>query len=269
MELSDLIDPLTGQALTVGLAAIRVSVAFILLPLFSEQLIPPLIRNAIFLALAVIVVLLHPAVDVESLSPVLWLRLIGKEVLLGVSLGVFFGFFLWAFEAAGQIIDSQIGMNMAQIFDPLEGHETSLIGSFMGRFMNYAFVALGGLMFFVGLVMQSYATWPIDQHLPQLEWSSLELFKGEVSELFGLMLIVAGPALVLAFMIDVCMGLINRESQQFNVFFLSMPLKTLATVFVLVLSLGFLVDLMVLKITESNSDTFNKIHRLIDGKPTP
>jgi type III secretion protein T len=259
VELAVTIDQLSSQALTIGLAAIRVSVAFILLPLFSEQLIPPLIRNAIFLAVAVMVVILHPVIDVTQFTPLMWLQMIAKEAFLGVCLGAFFGLFLWAFEAAGQIIDSQIGMNMAQVFDPLEGHETSLIGSFIGRFINYIFIAMGGLMYFTGIIMQSYGLWPIDSALPDIPLASVRIFEVLSADLFALIVVVAGPFLVIAFLIDICMGMINRESQQFNVFFLSMPLKTLAAVFVLILSLGYLMDLLVDKTLEHNASVLQMI----------
>ncbi len=65
-------------------------------------------------------------------------------------IGVFFGLYLWAFEAAGVVIDMQIGASFALFFDPIIGNEVTLIGSFLGRWASYVFLAAGGLMLLVG-----------------------------------------------------------------------------------------------------------------------
>jgi len=246
MNLDLIAEDFTLFAVTIALSTIRIAVAFTLVPIFADDLIPPLVRNSIYISFAVICVLLQPAVDISSFTILTWLIVVAKEFMVGLAIGVLFGSFLWAFEAAGQIIDAQIGMNMAQVYDPIEGHQTSLLGTFLGRFVNYMFLAVGGLTYFVSLIFESYHVWPLASSTPNLFGTNiLQLFEQEYVDLFELIVIVASPVLVICFMIDLCMGLINRESQQFNVYFLSMPLKTLAAVLILAMGLSFIVDQLV------------------------
>lgn len=109
MELLGVFDDFSTQALTIGLATLRIVVAFLLIPLFANDLIPALVRNAIFVSLAIMTVILQPPVDFESLSVLHWFSLVAKEIFIGMAIGIFFGIHLWAFDAAGQIIDTQIG----------------------------------------------------------------------------------------------------------------------------------------------------------------
>jgi len=124
-------DTLSSQVLLLALSATRIAVAFLLLPLFSNELIPALVRNSIFITLALIAIIVQPVVDVEALGTADWIALFAKEVFIGLVIGVFFGVYLWAFEAAGVLIDTQVGSSIAQIFDPLSGESVGQL-SFYG-----------------------------------------------------------------------------------------------------------------------------------------
>ncbi|MBX2884933.1 MAG: type III secretion system export apparatus subunit SctT [Granulosicoccus sp.] len=244
MELLEQYDVLSSQVLLLALSATRIAVAFLMLPLFSNELIPALVRNSIFLTLALIAVVVQPAIDVQVLDSAAWISLFAKEVMIGIVVGVFFGVYLWAFEAAGVLIDTQIGSSMAMIFDPLSGHEVTLFGEFLSLWVNYLFMAAGGLLLLNGAVLESYVLFPLNEPLDGLRMASVRLFEAEYSSFFTLMLMLASPIVVVIFAIDVCMGLINRYAQQLNVLFLSMSLKALAALLVLIILMPFLVDLL-------------------------
>jgi type III secretion protein T len=248
MDGFDIIHYLSVNALIISLAATRVAVIFLLLPLFSSELVPPLVRNAFFLALALLASIVQPLVDLSNLSTIDWVLLFVKEGMVGIVIGVFFGIFLWAFETAGQVIDNQIGASVAQVQDPLTGSQTTLIGSFIGRLANYIFVTAGGLMLLSGILLESFYYWPIDQKLPELDNAGLALIGAEFSYYFQLAMLIAAPMIIAIFLIDIMMGLINRYAQQFNVFFLSLSLKMLAAISMLFITIITLVELLIYEI---------------------
>jgi len=250
MAAPDIFTPLAGQAVTVALATTRIAVAFLVLPLFSSETVPALVRNAIFVALAIVTIAVQPEVTVGKLSELSWFMLFLKEIIVGLAIGFLFGIYLWAFETAGDIIDSQIGISMAQIMDPLSGHQTTLLGEFLSRLTNYVFMAAGGLMLLVGVLFESYAIWPIEKTLPGFAPGGVGLFATEFGNFFRLALLISAPMLVVIFLIDIVMGLINRYAQQFNVFFLSMSLKMLAAISVLVAMIFMLADLLISELTK-------------------
>ena len=263
MLLTEAFSDFYQYALTIATSALRIVIAFLIIPIFSNELIPSLIRNAIFVSMSVLVVALQPAPSIEGLSVIEWMSLAGKELLIGIAIGVFFGVHLWAFEAAGQIIDTQIGLNGAQIYDPISGHQTTLIGEFLARFANYIFVATGGLMLLSGVIMQSYALFPVSTYMPEISTASLRLFTDEFGFFISLMLLISAPILTILFLIDLCMGLINRDAQQFNVFFLSMSIKMLATIFILILSLTFIADKIIEEIIQHSDKAIPFLKQLL------
>ncbi|MFK7855246.1 MAG: type III secretion system export apparatus subunit SctT [Granulosicoccus sp.] len=245
MNTAELFSLLGDNIIVLSLSAMRVSIAFLLLPLFSKEGVPAMVRNSMFLALALLSVLIQPSAEVEQFSTTMWIGLFAKEALIGAVIGLFFGMFLWAFEAAGVVIDMQIGASFALFFDPVVGNEVTLIGAFLSRWASFIFLASGGLLLMTGVLLESFAIWPLVKPITSLKMASVALFEAELSRFMSLTIRIAGPIMAVIFIIDVSMGLINRFAQQFNVFFLSMSIKSMATILLLIILLPFLVDLLV------------------------
>lgn len=226
------------QLLLLGVATARVAATFLLLPMFSSETVPALVRNSIFVSLGVVSLALQPPLDPSLLGPGQWATIILKEVFVGIVIGFFFGSVLWALEAAGNIIDTKVGATLAQVVDPLSGHQTSLNGAFLRRLASVVFVAGGGLSLLLRVLMESYAIWPVAAPMPVLTGSSLALFEGEFGRLMVLATLFAAPVLTVLFLIDAGLGLMNRFAQQLNVFTLSMSIKAFAATFVLLLLVG-------------------------------
>jgi type III secretion protein T len=82
-----LLGPGGDGALLLGLAATRVAVAFLLVPLFTAELIPALVRNAMFMSIALLSLLVQPQAGAPlALSTVQWVGLFGKEAFIGGAL---------------------------------------------------------------------------------------------------------------------------------------------------------------------------------------
>jgi type III secretion protein T len=250
MDGFDIIHYLSQHSLTISLASTRIAIVFFILPLFTAELIPALVRNAIFLSLAITIVAIQPTFDTSELRTTEWVILFAKEAVVGITIGVMFGVFLWAFETAGQIVDNQIGTSTAQVQDPLTGLQTTLIGSFLARLANFVFVTAGGLLLLTNVIFESYVIWPIEKRLPGLVGSGVEVLSGEFFYYLELTLMIASPMIVVILFIDSMMGLMNKYAQQFNVFFLSMSLKLLAAIAILFVSIVVLIELLIQELHE-------------------
>lgn len=239
------LDSLFDNAILVAVSTTRVATTFLLMPLLSPQTVPAMVRNSIFLVFGLAVLTMQPQVAQMTLPTVQWILLFGKEALVGVVIGFFFATMLWAFEAAGQIIDTKVGATMAQVVDPLSGHQTSLNGEFLGRMANFVFMFSGGLLLLVGTILDSFVIWPIGSLTPVLTMSSLSLFEGEFTRLMTLAVLFASPVLVVLFVTDGALGLVNRYAPQLNVFSLSLSIKAwLATLIILIMMTGLVQTLL-------------------------
>ncbi|UVO50021.1 type III secretion system export apparatus subunit SctT [Sphingomonas sp. SUN019] len=226
------------QVLLLGVATARVAATFFLLPMFSSETVPALVRNSIFVSLGVVSLAMQPPLDISMLGPGQWATILIKEVFVGLLIGFFFGSVLWALEAAGQIIDTKVGATLAQVVDPLSGHQTSLNGAFLGRLAGVVFVSMGGLSLLLRVIMESYALWPVAAPMPALDPRGLGIVEGEFGRMMVLATLFAAPVLTVLFLIDAGLGLMNRFAQQLNVFTLSLSIKAFAATFLLLLLLG-------------------------------
>ena len=239
------IAPWTEQALLVGISSARFAFAFLFMPLFSTSIMPPMVRNSIIITFGLVAFNLQADFIPADLSAIGWLVVFAKEAGAGTVIGFFFGTVLWAMGAAGEIIDNKIGATMAQILDPLSGSQSSLTANFLSRFGQVVFVTAGGITILVGVIMESYAIWPIGLGGLRFNLDSITLFENEFGRMFTLAFLFAAPAIILLYIVDAGLGLLNRIAPNFNVFILSLPIKSAAATFIMILILPLIMEAVI------------------------
>jgi type III secretion protein T len=265
MEPFVLLDSLSDQILLLALSTTRMAVAFLILPLFAGELIPGMVRNGMYVGFAMFALALQPPVTHAALTQANWALLLGKEAFIGAGIGFLFGSVLWAFEAAGQLIDTKIGATSAQVSDPLTGQQTSLTGAFLGRLANFIFMFSGGFLLLIGTLLDSYALWPVVSKKPVLVKAGLTIFEAEFGRLMLLALLIAAPCLVILFAVDGILGLVNRFAQQLNLFSLASSLKTWASTAILMLMLSSMTEQLMADIASRPSIVLRLIQSVLGG----
>lgn len=263
METTTIFELSSGYVLVLAMSTLRITVAYLITPLFTDELVPPLIKSSVFLTLALIVTVIHPPLDVDSFSGLQWVLLFAKEAFIGFVIGFFFGLFLWAFESAGIIIDTQIGASMAMVYDPISGHQVTLYGEFIGRWIHFLFIVSGGLLFLTIAIVESYVVWPLDQMLPSFQRISFSVFTEEFGFLFTLMVMISAPVLVVIFIVDLSLGLINRFAKRLDIIFISMAVKNLAGLLMVFLMVPILAVLLWEQLDLHNQQLPNVLNKLL------
>jgi type III secretory pathway component EscT len=126
--------------------------------------------------------------------------------------------------------------------DPLSGQQLSPTGALLGRLASFLFMAGGGFMLFVGLLLESFRLWPLGQLQLRPQLGAVTLFEAHLADLMALALLLAAPALVVMFAVDLALGLVNRYAPQLNLMGVSTSLKGLAATAIWLLVLGNLVQ---------------------------
>lgn len=229
-------------ALLVGLSAARVAVAFLLLPIFAPDTVPATVRSAIFLALAALSVALQPVLKADALGALQWIVLFLKEAGVGLVLGFSLAAFLWAFEAAGSIVDTKIAVANGQIADGMSGTQLTPTAILLGRTATFLFMAGGGFLLFVGVLVESFRVVPLASFALAPGVGDFRYFERVFADGIALALLLAAPALVVMFAVDLALGLVNRYAPQLNLIGISMSLKGLAATAVWLLVLGNIVQ---------------------------
>ena len=257
--------PWLDQLLTVGVAATRFAFAFVLVPIFSREVMPGTVRNSIIVTFGLVALAIQPDFAPANLTAMDWATMLFKEAAAGGIIGLFFGTVMWALASAGEIIDTKVGATIGQLVDPLSGTTTSLTGILLGRFAEVVFVTAGGLTLLVGTVMASYMVWPLGPGGLAVDMRAVQFFEGEFGRLFALAFLFAAPVLTVLYVIDAALGFLNRFAQSFNVFSMSMPIKAAAAVLVVILTLPLLAQAVTAELSSRESIAGGVLQRT--GRP--
>jgi type III secretion protein T len=114
------------------------------------------------------------------------------------------------------------------------------------------FVAAGGLLAMLGVVVDSYRLWPLGSFLPDVGRVLEEFAIRQGDTLFLWIVKLAAPVLLVLVLVELGMGLVNRAAPQLNVFVFSQPLKSLLATLMLTLFLFFVYDSLVEFLRPSN-----------------
>jgi type III secretion protein T len=223
-----MLDQVARPLLIFILCLVRPLAAFRVAPLLGSSVIPAQTLTAFAMTLALLgyPVAEHGAPEEITLSWMLVLLVI-KELFIGVITGFFLGILFWAAQSLGALIDNQRGASMAQGEDPLAGEQLSPFGSLFFQFAAMLFFTSGAFTSFLGMLVESYALWPVFSPLPALTGNALyNLMLLQADAVLRLAVLLAAPIMALCFLTDFGLGLINRFAQQLNVFVLSMPIKS-------------------------------------------
>lgn len=240
-------DPLDIQYWLIawGLTIPRVIVAFATLPAFSDSIIPARLRNGIVMILALFLLpLTYEQTRPMQLDILTIVIIIAKEVLLGFLLGYAMSIPFWALKAAGFLIDMQRGAMSALFFSQTTGNMVSPLGNLLANLMTTLLFASGGFLLLLESVYLSYQTWSIPNFFPTLDADVVSFFLQQVDLLIYTALLVAGPFISIAILVDIGSGLIGRYLPQLNIFLLAMPIKSGAAFFLLALYILFMAQYM-------------------------
>jgi flagellar biosynthesis protein FliR len=219
---------------------VRVSCVFLLLPIFGDNAVPPLVR--IFLAFTVNLIVFPVAsaagagqVAVMAASEVGLALMVLKEALVGLVIGftakLFFEGLAFAFGHMG----TQMGFNMATAYDYQTEASVPVISQLVMILALLLFLALDGHHLFLTALVQSFSAVPLGAFVLT---KTVAAFVLETSaQVFWIAIKLSAPMALVVFMINCAFGIIARAVPQINVLVVSFTVNILAGFFVISLTL--------------------------------
>lgn len=217
----------------------RIGSMFIAMPVIGTRLVPTRIKIIITLVLSVVVLPLLPELPrVEALS-LEGLFVSAQQILIGLSMGFTMQLVFGALMIAGEAIAMSMGLGFASMVDPTNGVNVPVISQFFIIIATLLFLALGGHLMLIQLVVNSFETLPIsatgvgrDSFWALVSWGT-QMFVGA--------LWVAIPALISMLVITLSMGVMTRAAPQLNIFSVGFPVSMFMGFIILLLVIpGFL-----------------------------
>lgn len=218
----------------------RIGAAMLAAPFFGAGSVPPQARVVVTGAVAVMVCAWTPVAPPPALLSANGLLMVMGEVLVGLSLGFVLQLSFAAPTIAAEVIGGAMGMAMATAVDPNSGTHSPALGQYFAVVLTVIFLALGGHLQWLHLVIDSYQVFP-----PGQTWigpDRIEMILGFGTIMFATAVAIALPVTLVLLVVQVVSGVLSRSAPALNLFSLGLPAGVLAGIAALIASAPLISD---------------------------
>lgn len=225
-------------------------------PVFNQTSLP--LQVKIGLALVIALVIFPTVSNSQQMLPdsfLPFILLIFKEIAIGFVIGYGATLTFGAFVVAGDLISSEMGLQMAQMVDPLLGGNINPISQLLQMLGLMLFLALDGHHWIINALVLSYKTVPIS------EFFEAGMTMGKIMQLFHGLFVsaikIAAPIMIILFLVIIVAGLIGKAIPEINIFMIVFPMKIIVGFIVLGITFPFIVRAMEYVINILRKDLYN------------
>lgn len=159
-----------------------------------------------------------PSIDtLPILGSLLW------QIVIGAGLGFLTRLLFTAIEMAGGLFDLFGGFALASSYDPLTTTMTTVLGKFYAVLCTALIFATDAHLTIISGFVRTFSAVPLNAGI-SLEALGRTITHG-VTEMFIGALQIAGPLIIVLFIADIGLGVLNRIAPQLNAFTMSFPIK--------------------------------------------
>lgn len=253
------LEPLLPHLPAFVLVLFRMTGIFVFAPLFSSMLIPMQLKAMLALTLAFCVYpLIPPQLPIELTLMTMGVA-VASELLIGVVIGYGATLPLVAMQLGGLLMGQQLGLGLAQVFNPEFEEQTEIMGSLLYMVAVTIFIILDGHHALLMVLVQSFQSVPLGGYAP--DHHMLALMVGLLSSMMELGIRVAAPLLCLVFLETVAMGFVARTVPQLNVLSLGFPLRIVVGMILLIGAVSLMYDALIPEVRQALA----ALYRLFSG----
>lgn len=222
-----------GNMVLFSLILMRIFACIQFNPLFGRTNIPIMVKSGIIMVLTILVFSVSEPVAIDTGNVIGYSVLLLKELAIGYVLGAIFNFFANAVIFAGSVIDYQMGLSMANIYDAQSNASLSLSATLLNILLMVCFLTTDAHLVVLRIFLTSAEIVPYGSiHLgPEVASAALHLF----AQFMSLILRIAMPMLAVQLFVESGVGILMKTIPQINIFVVNIQAKILVGLLILVL----------------------------------
>lgn len=220
---------------------IRITAFIVICPGFSFKGLSNIFKVGLAISLSLVISTLTP--DILTINNMfLFFFLSLKEAIFGLALGYVTNLIFSTIEIAGSLVDFQVGFSMASVFDPSIGTSASNYGKVYYWTSICIFFLLDMHHRVIQALIKSFEYVPLAT--TNLSGIQANVIANLIVQVFELALNLAVPIIIVVLLTDIVLGIISKTVPQINVLMLGMPLKSMVSFFISMLTLSWLINSM-------------------------
>lgn len=231
----------------------RISGIFFVSPFFSNRAISARIRVgfSFFVSFLLLNVVPKDPGILENLTFPILTVLVIKELIIGALIGFLVALVFSVVQTASQLYSMNIGLMMANTFDPVSENQVPVLGQLKNLFLLGIFFVYGIHRVIIMRLIDTFYYDPIGHIAYNIDNIAVFFIK-YFSYYFLLAVQLSLPVLGVLMLIDMILGILSRIAPQMNVFFIGMPLKLMVGFYVLVKFSPYFVNFFILMFEKVN-----------------
>lgn len=224
--------PDTGQMMLISLIFMRMSGFIMLNPVLGRKNIPGYVKGAIIMVFTLLLYSFSADQVVEPVNSIEYSVLLIKEFAMGYIIGFIMDLFIMVITSAGTVMDFQMGLSMATVFDPQSNAQIALTGGIYHAYFMLLFFAVDGHLVLMKLLIQSSQLVPYGQVVigTNVAWAIADIFVN----CFNMAIRFSFPILAIEFITEIAVGILMKVIPQINVFVVNIQAKVFVGLLMLV-----------------------------------
>ena len=207
-------------------------------PFFNTANVPQKFKAGLAIVTSILVFELYPNLDIAYTGTFEYTAIVLKEVIVGLLLGVMTSFCVQIIHFAGKVIDLEIGLSMASIFDPTTKSQVGLMGNFYYYILMLLLIISGLHQYLITAIIDTYKVIPIDG--VKFSMSVYNTTFKFISDYFIIGFRIALPVFASIILLNCILGILARIAPQMNMFVVGMQLKIFVGIFVIFFTIRML-----------------------------
>lgn len=216
----------------------------VMIPVFGDRVVPVMVKAGLSLLLSLI---LYPLLNIPIPPQFMtntFMTVMGMagEVLIGILMGFAVRCIFAAVQAAGEMVGVQLGVSMANVFDPLSSIPVSIISEFLYLMALLVFIQIDAHHILLAALADSF------HHIPPFAFAVkgglMKLLLKLTADVFWIAVKLSAPIIAVAVLINIALAVIARTVPQINIFIVGFPIQIAVGLIFLGLAAPFFVMML-------------------------
>jgi len=203
----------------------RIGGVLIEAPMFNLRTFPAIAKVSLAIWISVVLWFVVPVSGALPPDfPTFTLAII-NELIIGAIIGFIAHVIFAAVQAAGDVMDLQMGLSIATVISPTTGGVVSIVGNLAFMFALTIFVTIDGHHLILSTFKESFRLIPLVTPIDPSKGAFLLQVLESLKIFWLIALQLCAPIVLLIFLTDFSFGIVSRVAPQVNVFMLGFQVK--------------------------------------------
>jgi flagellar biosynthetic protein FliR len=212
----------------------RISAFVMAAPFFGYSSIPTRVKAAISVWLSVVVINAVPAVSLSYEGVLGFSVLILKEAVAGAVLGLMCNMCFYILGFAGQLMDMEMGLSMANMFDPTTNVQVTVTGNIYNYILMLMLVVTNTHYYIIRAITDSFTYFKVGEAVVRTE-ALKNIMVDFMANYFLIAVRIVLPVFCCMLLINVILGVLTKAAPQMNMFAVGIQIKVIVGMILLII----------------------------------